>query len=90
MVTHPKTFTRISRTPDVVGGEPVIAGTRTPVRTIVQYARIYHDNPSMLETVYPHLTRADIDEALAYYETHRAEIDHYIALNEDDEDNENA
>jgi uncharacterized protein (DUF433 family) len=76
MVTHPKTFPRISRTPDVVGGEPVIAGTRTPVRTIVQYARIYHDNPSMFESVYPHLTRA--------------EIDHYIAKNEDDEDDEDA
>jgi uncharacterized protein (DUF433 family) len=90
MVTHPKTFTRISRTPGVVGGEPVIAGTRTPVRTIVQYARIYQDNPAMLETVYPHLTRADIDEALAYYEAHRAEIDRYIAKNEDDEDDEDA
>lgn len=86
MVTHPKTFTRITRTPDVVAGEPVIAGTRTPVRTIVQYARIYRDNPSMLESVYPHLTRADIDEALACYEAHQAEIDRYIAENEDDED----
>jgi hypothetical protein len=52
----------------------------------VQYARIYRDNPLMLESVYLHLTRADIDEALAYYETHRAEIDRYIAKNEDGED----
>jgi uncharacterized protein (DUF433 family) len=86
MVTRPKIFTHITRTPGVVGGEPGVAGTRTPVRTIVQYARIYHNDLTALAHVYPHLSRAEIEEALAFYQANRDEIDRYIAENEADED----
>lgn len=85
MVTHPKTFTHIARRPDILGGEPIIAGTRIPVRVIVQTARF---SPDLVEVneAYPLLTRADIEEALAFYVANRDEIDRSIAENEDDED----
>jgi uncharacterized protein (DUF433 family) len=86
MVTHPTTFTRIVRNPEILDGEPVVAGTRVPVRVLVQYDRIYCHDLEQLGHSYPTLTRADIEEALAFYEVHREEIDWYIAENEDDED----
>ncbi|MGI8857731.1 MAG: DUF433 domain-containing protein [Thermomicrobiales bacterium] len=85
MVTHPKVFTHIARRADILGGEPIIAGTRIPVRVIVQTAQFSSDLVEVNEG-YPILTRADIEEALAFYEANRAEIDRYIAENEDDED----
>jgi len=85
MVTHPTTFTHIARRPDILGGEPIIAGTRIPVRVIVQTAQCSSDLVEVNEA-YPILSRADIEEALAFYEANRDEIDRYIAENEDDED----
>jgi uncharacterized protein (DUF433 family) len=86
VVTHAKTFIHIVRRADILGGEPIVAGTRVPVRTIVQYARIYNDDLRKMEGVYPSIARADIEEALAFYEANREEIDRYIAENEDDEE----
>ena len=79
-------FPRISRTPGVVGGEPCIAETRVSVRCVVLYSRLYWDNPAYIESALPHPTRADIDEALAFYAENQAEIDGYIAENDVDED----
>lgn len=85
MITHSKTFTHIVRRADILSGEPIVAGTRIPVRTIVQYAQIYHHDLKEMESVYPSIARADIEEALAFYEANREEIDRYIAENEDDD-----
>lgn len=84
MVTRPKTFTRIAHNTAILSGEPVIVGTRLPVRAVVLTHR-YAPDAEYTYTAYPFVTRADIDEALSYYETHRGEIDQYIAMNEDDE-----
>ncbi len=84
MVTRSKIFAHIARTADVLSGEPVIVGTRLPVRAVVLTHR-YAPDAEYIYSAYPFVTRADIDEALAYYEMHRGEIDHYIAVNEDDE-----
>ncbi len=86
MVTRPRTYTRIVRNPEILSGEPVVAGTRLPVRAVVLTNR-YAPNAEYIYGAYPFVTRADIDEALAYYNDHRAEIDSCIAENEDDEDN---
>ena len=86
MVTRPKTLTRIVRIPGVVGGEPVVAGTCIFVRIIVQYNRIYRHDFEKIVGAFPHITFADIEEALAFYEANRDEVDSYIAENEDDED----
>lgn len=84
MVTHRRIFAHITRNPAVLSGEPVVAGTRVPVRAIVLTHR-YAPDAEYIYAAYPFVTRADIDEALAYYEAHRDEIDSYIADNEDDE-----
>jgi uncharacterized protein (DUF433 family) len=70
-------FPRIVRDPRVHGGEPVVHGTRIPVRAIVVAWSAEPDVDAML-AAYPRLTAADVVDALAYYETHRMEIDDRI------------
>jgi uncharacterized protein (DUF433 family) len=76
----PRRKSYIIRHPKVLGGEPSVRGTRISVRSIVLAAREYGGVPGVL-TAYPHLRPAAIEEALAYYEQHRAEIDEYIREN---------
>lgn len=83
--SKPAAFPRIVRTPGVVGGEPTIKGSRISVAAIVQYYRLYRDVDRIREAL-PHLSTTSIKEALAFYEAHRAEIDRYIALDEDEGD----
>ncbi len=62
-----------------------MVGTRVPVRSIVLVHR-FEPNLAAVGKAYPMLERADIEEALAFYQAHRTEIDHYIAENEMDGD----
>jgi len=60
----------------VQGGEAVVAGTRTPVRSVVSmYYEIVDEDVHSVVAELPHLSEAQIDAALAYYGAHRAEID---------------
>ena len=74
---------RISRNPRILGGEPVVRGTRVPVRAIVLAHRIYPEAVRVLEA-FPMLTPEDIDEALVFYRANQEEIDRYIAENDTD------
>jgi uncharacterized protein (DUF433 family) len=56
------------------GGKPIIAGTRTPVRSVVFYHKM-GDPPEEILEKYPHLTLAQIYDALSYYYDHQEEID---------------
>lgn len=85
MVTHPTTFPRIVRHPQILSGEPVVAGTRVSVRTVVLMHRLYKGFAGVQQAL-PHLSQADIEEALSYYKSNRAEIERYIAQNDVDED----
>ena len=76
-LAQPSDFPHIVRDTRVHGGEPVVRGTRVPVRAIVLAWRQYHDIATLLEA-YPRLKEADIREALAYYEAHRTELDERI------------
>jgi uncharacterized protein (DUF433 family) len=76
-VAQPSPCSRIIRNPRIHGGEPVVRGTRVPVRAIVVAWREYQDMPTIL-AAYPRLTADDVTEALAYYEAHRREIDERI------------
>lgn len=67
-------FPRIIHDPRVHGGEPVIRGTRVPVRAVVVAWRAEPAMAAML-AAYPRLSEADIVEALAYYDAHRGEVD---------------
>lgn len=71
----------IVRNPRVQGGEPVVRGTRVPVRSIVIAFERYGGDIAHVGrsfTLEPEQVRA----ALAYYETHKAEIDEIIERRE--------
>jgi uncharacterized protein (DUF433 family) len=65
----------------ILGGEPIIKGTRTPVRAVVEHWR-FGDAPEEIARKLPHLRLAQIFDALGYYDDHRAEIERYVALNQ--------
>ncbi|MEW6420090.1 MAG: DUF433 domain-containing protein [Nitrospirota bacterium] len=70
----------IVRNNEILGGEPVIKGTRTPVRAIVEWWKFGAHPEEILENL-PHLTLSQIFDALSYYADHREEIEQYIAEN---------
>jgi uncharacterized protein (DUF433 family) len=65
---------------DILGGEPIIVGTRTPVRAIVELWRM-GSQPEEIPAQLPHLTLAQVFDALSYYSDHQAEINEYIQRN---------
>ena len=71
---------RIIRDPKICGGEPVIKGTCTPVRAIVEHWK-FGAAPEEIARKLPHLRLAQIFDALGYYDDHREEIEKFIALN---------
>jgi uncharacterized protein (DUF433 family) len=77
---HPTEQPHIVREDGILGGEPVIKGTRVPVRAIVEMWRmgvLPEEIPSRL----PHLTLAQVFGALSYFSDHQAEIMRYIERN---------
>jgi uncharacterized protein (DUF433 family) len=66
--------------PDILSGEPIIEGTRTPVRAIVEWWR--QGLPAEeIPTHLPHLTPAQVFDALSYYSDHQEEINAAIERN---------
>jgi len=70
----------VIRDESVLGGEPVIRGTKTPVRAVVELWR-QGIHPEEIPTHLPHITLAQVFDALSYYTEHQAEINHYIEIN---------
>jgi uncharacterized protein (DUF433 family) len=66
--------------PAVRKGEPILAGTATPVRAI---AELWNQGmaPEEIPLHLPHVTVQQVFAALHYYLGHRAEIDAFIAVN---------
>jgi len=65
---------------DILGGEPIVRGTRTPVRAVVELWRkglSAEEIPNRLT----HLTVAQVFDALSYYNDHLSEINEYIQRN---------
>jgi len=61
-------------------GEPVIQGTRISVRDVVEEWRL-GASPEEIPTRYPHVTLAQVFEALAYYQDHKGEVEEFIRKN---------
>lgn len=81
MKTGPK-FQLITRVPGIHGGEPVIRGTRVPVRSIIVAYEQYSGDLARVGEAFavgPEAIRA----ALAYYKAHRSEIDRIIEEREE-------
>jgi uncharacterized protein (DUF433 family) len=72
--------TQIVRNPGILGGEPIVRGTRISVRSVVIASREY-GAPEGVLYAYPQLTPVDVRDALTYYESHKQEIDRYIQAN---------
>jgi len=64
MATDPQ-HAQITRDPGILGGKPVIAGTRISVQLILEKLRDGWTIEDLLDD-YPHLTRDQIGAALAY------------------------
>ena len=64
----------------ILSGEPIIAGSRTPVRAIVELWR-QGIAPEEIPTHLPHLTLAQVFDALSYYSDHQNEINQHIERN---------
>lgn len=64
----------------ILSGEPIIKGTRTPVRAIVELYRL-GVSAEEIPTHLPHLKLAQVFDALSYYSDHTEEINEYISRN---------
>jgi uncharacterized protein (DUF433 family) len=64
----------------ILHGEPIINGTRTPVRAIVELWR-QGLAPESIPSRLPHLTLAQVFDALSYYSDNQEEVNAYIERN---------
>jgi uncharacterized protein (DUF433 family) len=66
--------------PDLRHGEPILAGTATPVRAV---AELWNQgmSPEEIPVHLPHLTIQQVFAALHYYVGHRQEVDALITAN---------
>ncbi|MEL6469492.1 MAG: DUF433 domain-containing protein [Cyanobacteria bacterium J06623_4] len=71
----------VARNDGILSGEPIIEGTRTPVRAIVGLWRL-GIAPEEIPTHLTHLTLAQVFDALSFYLDHKAEIDDHIERNQ--------
>lgn len=78
------TTSRITKTPDLCGGRACVRGHRIPVWGLVRYRQLEMTDAEILEA-YPSISAADLHAAWDYYESNRAEIEHDIGENEEDE-----
>ena len=72
--------TEIVSDPALRHGEPVLAGTATPVRAVAELWNLGLA-PEEIPLRLPHLELRQVFAALHYYLGHRDEIDGYIAAN---------
>ena len=71
----------VVRNSEILGGEPIITGTRTSVRAIVGLWRSGIMPEEILNHL-PHLTLAQVFDALSFYQDEQAEINDYIERNQ--------
>src|SRR6266536_579801 len=74
----------VERRVGVCGGEPVIVGTRFPVRSVVTSIYRLGMMPEEMVEGWPYLTLAHIHDALSFYHDHRRIIDRAIRENRED------
>lgn len=71
----------IERVHGVCGGEACLLRTRIPVWVLVHARNLGTDDSDLL-SAYPSLRAEDLDNAWAYYDGHREEIDRLVEENE--------
>jgi uncharacterized protein (DUF433 family) len=73
---------RITKSPDICGGDACVRGHRIPVWCLVGLRQLGADDDRILEA-YPGITLEDLEAAWDYYAANRDEIDRAIIENED-------
>ena len=63
------------------GLRPVIKGTRIGIDVLVGYSQAGYSPRDIVDTVLPHLTLAQVYDALSYYEDHHAEVNRSLQVN---------
>ncbi len=71
----------VVRNDEILGGEPIIEGTRTSVRSIVGLWRL-GVMPEEILSHLPHLTLSQVFDALSFYLDNQTEINEYIERNQ--------
>jgi len=77
-----KRYPHITRDRAILGGIPIVAGTRTPVRAVAGYYQMGMTADEIMQSL-PHLTPAQLHAALAYYFDHKQAVDRDIARSSD-------
>lgn len=57
------------------GSRAVVRGTRTPVSVVISYLLSGETPQTLTEKILPHITLAQIRDAILYYATYRSQID---------------
>jgi uncharacterized protein (DUF433 family) len=65
----------------ITGSQAMIKGTRVPVSIIIDYLRMGETPKSLVDNILPHLTLAQVYDALSYYHDHQDEIEQEITEN---------
>ena len=76
VIAHPY----ITSDKQLLDGEPIVHGTKTTVRAVVELWRL-GIQPEEIPSHLPHLGLAQVFDALSYYSDHQEDINKYIELN---------
>lgn len=71
----------VTQNSEILNGEPIITDTRTSIRAIVSLWQMGIMPEEILNHL-PHLTLAQIFDALSFYLDHQTEINEYIESNQ--------
>jgi uncharacterized protein (DUF433 family) len=66
---------------DYCGGSPIIKGTKFSVRSVVNYVLRQGISPEEIVGEFPHVTLAQVYDALSYYYDHKEIIDRELRDN---------
>jgi uncharacterized protein (DUF433 family) len=80
MAAQPVEHPYIERNPAICGGEPVIRGTRITVRLIVGFIKMEKSVDEII-AMYPHLSHAQVHDALSYSYDHQEEVEQWLERN---------
>lgn len=70
----------------ILYGEPIISGTRVPVRSVYLMAKCYRGDLAAVQRALPTLSLEDIALALRYEQENPDEIAYWICYDESDDD----
>jgi len=76
----------VMKVKEVCGGRATIEGTRIPVWIIIGWLERGYTPELIQKDIYPHLTLAQIYDAISYYYDNKEEVDQDLKENNPDEE----